>query len=343
MRKFRIVGDISSNPFHSSRIIIDATNKAAKKLGLYDEKGLTVCYDTLCNSHGYHVDAFWSAYELPFPAPVLNNAGGKPIIGLSRDSAWLVVSAGYPAEKVNFCTLGVDKEIWKPVKKNKYLDKFVFLSMTESNVRCGLDDVIHSFGKVFAGRKDVILYIKDRQPTPKFVEWVKKASEYYDVEVIHDERHIENHEIEREIFACADVHVYLNHCGAFNMTVTQGMACGIPTITMAYGGPADYASWFNAKLVDYNIVPVTDRLLLELAERGMKNHFFSSQQYTIQPFWAQPDEESLQSALIEIKEGRNAEEERARLKYFGPITASWLSWEKTAINMSFLLSEFCKE
>jgi glycosyltransferase involved in cell wall biosynthesis len=332
---------MSSNPFHSSRIIIDATNKAARELDLYDENSATVVYDCLCNNHGFDAHAYWCAYELPFPVPIMKNAGGKPIIGLSKDNAWFAIEGGYPRNLVNWVSLGVDTKIWTPQPKRLMKDKFVVLSMIESTVRCGLGQLIDGFGEAFRGRTDCVLYIKDRNPTDVFQNFVKAKASEYNIEIVHDTRHTENHEIEKEIFSMADCHIYLNHSGTWCMTVTQGMACGVPTVSLRHSGPTDYLSHeLTGMAVDYDLQEVTDESLEKLKAIGMRNFLFPRAAYYREPFWAVPRVPSIRDTLLLLRENRQLLE---KLSYNAIACAKTLTWERTATNMSHVLSQFSKQ
>lgn len=339
MKKFRIVGDLSSNPFHSSRIIIDATNKAARKLDLYDDSGATVVYDCLCNRHGYKPDAFWCAYELPIPRLVKEQASGKPMLGLSKENAWMFVEGGYPSNLVNYVSLGCDTSIWKPTPKRTDKSKFVIGCSIESTVRSDIPTIIKAFGECFGGSREIVLYIKDRNATPLFESYVNEMARNYDVEIIHDNRHIENFEVEKELFASWDIHCYLNRAGTFCMTVLQGMACGIPTVSCRYSGPSDYLSHrLNGMAVEYDLVPVEQSKLYELESIGMRNFLFPIDiaHYENRPFWAEFRLASLKNIFLELREDKYL---RETLSNNGVRTAEWFSWERTATNMSFVLEE----
>lgn len=341
MVKFRVVGDNTSNPFHSSRIIIDATNKAAKEIGFYSDDEKVVVYDCLCNNHGFNPDAFWCAYELPFPVPIMQNAGGKPIIGLSKDNAWFAIEGGYPRNLVNWVSLGVDTSIWTPQPKKLMKDKFVVLSMIESTVRSGLDALIEGFGKAFAGNKQCVLYIKDRNPTQEFQRYIKRCADFWNIEIIHDVRHTENHEIEKEIFSMADCHFYLNHSGTWCMTVTQGMACGVPTVSIRHSGPTDYLSHeLTGLAVEYDLEEVTDEKIEELKKIGMRNFLFPRGAYYRSPMWAEPRIESIKNCLVKLAEDKYL---REKLSYNAIACAKTLTWERTAVNMSYVLENFSKQ
>jgi glycosyltransferase involved in cell wall biosynthesis len=340
MQKFRVVGDLKSNPFHSSRIIIDSANRAARELGYYDEQGTTVVYDCLCNSHGYQPDAFWCAYELPIPKIVAHNAQNKPLIGLSKENAWMFVEGGYSPKLTNYVTLGCDTSVWRPSDR-KSKTKFIIGCSIESTVRSDIPIIIKAFGELFKGSRDVVLYIKDRNASSIFETYVKEKAIEYDITIVHDNRHIENFEEEKQLFYSWDVHCYLNRAGTFCMTVLQGMACGIATVSMRYSGPSDYLSHrINGMAVEYDLSYVTPAKLWELEQIGMRNFLFPPdfRYYNNQPYWAEFRLESVKNAFQELKDDTELREKLARNAV---TTSKWFSWQRTALNMSFVLSELC--
>jgi glycosyltransferase involved in cell wall biosynthesis len=339
MRKFKMVGDLTSNPFHSSRIIIENINKAAKELDLYSDNGLVCCYDTLCNTHGHSPDAFHCAMELPFPRIILNNANGKPIIGLSQDNGWFAAEGGYPANLCNYVTLGVDNKVWSPVDRKKK-DTFVFGASIESTVRSDIPAIVRAFGEVFGGMTNVVLYIKDRNATPLFETYLKEKAALYNIKLIHDNRHIENFEEERALFASWDAHIYLNRSGTFCMTLLQGMAVGCPSIGVAYSGPRDYLSHrINSLSVEYDLVSVSQQKIQELEQIGMRNFLFpfNFQNYAYEPYWAQCRLESVKDCMEQMVASPDL---RDKLSQNGITTGEWFNWQRTAMNMSFVLNRF---
>lgn len=338
MTKFKIECDPNARPFCSTRIIVDNVNTAAKKLGFYSEKDDIVFYDTLCVSHGYRkIDAFWCAFELPFPSIIQNNASGRPILGLSKQNALFAVKGGYPRNLVNYVTLGVDSHLWKPTKKLYNKDKFVFIAFSESNNRCGFEDLIPAFGEAFRNRKDVLLYIKDREATQKFKEWVKKQAEIYQVEIIHDDRHLMDHSEEIRLIQGADVGVCVNHSHTFGMVMAQAMSCGLPQIIMPYSGPADYADVLNSLTPEFTLENVSQDDIDGLSELGMKNHLFpiNKTNYPRQVFWAKVNKDSLKEKMLLASENRQILSDISEVAI---LTARWMTWERCAINMNYVLS-----
>lgn len=339
MQKFNVYGDPNNKPRFSSDIIISSINNAAKKLNLYDENGLSVCYDTICNNHAKDPQAYICCYEFTPPSFILDKAAGKPIIAVSRDNAFFFAEAGYNPILINYANLGIDTSIWNYVEKKYMKDKFVVLSYTESLVRSGLEILIEGFGTYFCGNKDAVLYIKDRNATPLFESYVKERAAHYNIEIIYNNCHLETPEQEKEIFAHADCHFYLNRSTTFGMCVAQSMACGIPTVSPDYSGPREFINdKFSGLSCDYELEPITDELLNNLQSLGMRNYFFPIKQYhKNQPYWCKPKVQSVMNNLDILYKQPHM---RKRLSFMGQQMASMMSWEKTATNISTILTKY---
>jgi glycosyltransferase involved in cell wall biosynthesis len=337
MEKFKIVCDPNSREFCSTRIIVDQVNNAAKKLDLYSDDGKVVVYDCLGQKFDYNPDAFWVAYELPFPQFITNNCKPKTIIGLSKDNALFAAYGGYPIDKIQYVTLGVNSENWSYIENKKYIkDKFVFTCMCESNTRSGFDILIPAFGEAFQNNQNVLLYIKDREATPIFKQWVKEMSEKYNCNILHDDRHLSNWEDQVKIFEGTDVAININRSHTFGMVNLQGMSCGIPTICQRYSGFTDYTSDISNISLKFDVVKVTQEKIDYLSSIGMKNHLFpiNNSTYPFEPFWSEVDKEDLKSKMIFIMENSR---KRDNLKIISKLVASWFTWERCAVNMSYVL------
>ena len=300
MTKFKVECDPNARPYCSTRIIVESINEAAYKLDLYSDNDKVVMYDTLCSHHGFRrIDAFWCAFELPFPSIIQQNAGGKPILGLSKQNALFAAYGGYPRNLINYVTLGVDSKFWKPTKKINNTDKFVFLAFSESNNRSGFEDLIPAFGEEFQNNSQVRLYIKDREATPKFKLWVKEQANKFNVDVVHDDRHLTDHQEEIDLINGADVGICVNHSHTFGMVMAQAMSCGLPHIIMPYSGPADYADILNSITPEFTLEEVTQDKITSLDKIGMKNHLFPINEvnYPKKPFWGAVNIPSLKEKM----------------------------------------------
>lgn len=337
MEKFKIVCDPNSREFCSTRIIVDQINDAAKKLDLYSDNDKLVVYDCLGQKFNYNPDAFWVAYELPFPQFIINNCKPQTIIGLSKDNALFAAYGGYPIDKIQYVTLGVNSENWPYIENKKYIkDKFVFTCMCESNTRSGFDILIPAFCEAFKDNQNVLLYIKDREATPLFKQWVKEMSEKYNCNILHDDRHLSNWEDQVKIFEGTDVAININRSHTFGMVNLQGMSCGIPTICQRYSGFTDYTSDISNISLKFDVVKVTQEKIDYLSSIGMKNHLLpiNTSAYPFEPFWSEVDKEDLKIKMLSIIEDFN---KRNNLKIISKLVASWFTWQRSAVNMSYVL------
>lgn len=333
--KYQVLGDPKNVVRYSSKIIIDSLNEAAKACGLYSDSGLKIVYDCIGNHHGHSPDALIVCYEIPFPPHVLNNVKDKPVIGISRDNMFFARDGGHPAHLCNYTPLGVDSKLWVPIKKSKMMDKFVIMSYTESMARSGLDILINAFYNAFGDRQDVVLYIKDRNADPLFIEYIAQIKAKYNLNIIHDNRHLTNPQDEREVLEHADCHFYLNRSTTWGMTVCQSMAAGIPTVSPAYSGPREYIlDGFSGIAVEYDVVPVEPELPI-LAGVGMRSHFFPTRPTD---YWCKPRIKSVIDAMKRLQE--NKDDLRGRLSQGGIDLGRRMTWERAAANLSVILKEF---
>lgn len=338
MTKFKVVSDSNADSFGSTQIIVNAINDAAKKMDLYSDKEKLVVYDCLGQSHGYNPDAFWVAYELSFPKFIIESCYPKTILGLSKENALFAAYGGYPIDKINYVTLGVDRKNWPYIEQKKYMkDKFVFVCMCESNTRSGFDILVPAFCEQFANNKNVRLYIKDRKATDLFKSWVKEMALKYNVDIMHDDRHLESWEEQVKIFESADAAININRSHTFGMVNLQGMSCGLPTLCQRYSGFTDYTSDISNVSLKFDIVNVSPKKIEELILIGMKNFLFpiNNQNHATKVFWSEVDKKDLKEKMVMIMEDHVL---RNNLKVISNLVSSWFTWERSAINMSYVLS-----
>jgi glycosyltransferase involved in cell wall biosynthesis len=340
MNKFKVVSDPNAKSNGSTRFIVDSINAAAHKLDLYSDNDYIICYDTICQQYDYNPHILFCAMEIPFPRIALENAGGKPIIGLSRTNGLLPAYGGYPLHLCNYVTLGVDSKKWNVVQKTKNLDKFVFYAISESTVRSGFEILIEAFGESFKGNNSVVLYLRDRGATPIFKNWVRKKAAFYKVNIVHDDRDISDHTQILDILSGVDVGVCVNRGHTFALQVVETMSCGIPCILMNANGLADYAlPGFNCWGVNFDMEDLTQEKLIELENIGLKNYLFqiNSNNYINQPFWARPNIDSLIKSMSEAFSDRH---KRYVYGAMGRLTAEQLTWERTCFNISAMINDF---
>jgi len=339
MTKFCVKGDpLNPNRF-SSKIIIDSLNNGAKNIGVYGELEKLVVYDCIANQHNLNPDAIICCYEFVIPYIVKKNAGDKLLVAVSRDNMIFLLEGGIPKSKVGYINLGVDSEKFCKVEKKYDKDLFICLSMTESLVRSGLEILIDGFGAAFSGNKEVLLYVKDRNALPEFELWIKNRAKYYNIQLRYENNHLDTIEKILDMYAHADVHYYLNRNTTWGMNVLESTSCGIPTATPMYGGPREYISDRLTGIgIDYELEDITQNKLNYLQSFGMRNFFFpiNNQNYPRQPYWCKPKVESVSKTLLELYKNK---ELRETLSFNGRAMAQQLTWERAAMNLSYVLTQ----
>lgn len=338
MKKLKFTRDpANNNPNTSTNIIVDNLNNALKKLNLYSDEELTIHYDSLANCHGLNSDAMLVVFEANFPQFILDNLGGKLMIGCGKDNMSFAINAGYDPSLCRFVPLGVDCNIWEPRERTKYHDKFSVLSFSESQTRGGFLSVLDAFTKAFDGKDDVVLVLKDRATTQPFRELVKAYSERFRVEIILDDRDLTDMEELNNLYSSSDLMLYLNYSSTWGMTAAQSLACGVPLMAMQYSGPAEYLSDFNGFKIDYHLSEITDDFLNKLQKFGLRNYLFSRSHFHVPPVWALPNIDDVVDKLRYAYSNRNCLISKG---YNARATAENFSWERSAFNFARTLEEF---
>lgn len=334
-KNIQVLGDPNNKKFCSSDIIISNLNKAAKKIGIYSEDGYKIVYDCIGNHHGHNPDAMIIVYEMIFPHFILTNSYPRPIFGVSRDNLQFILDSGYPSKLADYFHLGVDSKIWS-FKEKKSKEKFTFLGIGESNSRGGLELVVQSFCKEFRNSKSIILYIRDRSAHPTFKAWVQSKASEYQVEIVHDDRHLEDFEEEKNIYYNSDAAICLNKTSTWNLRTIECMSSGTPLVVIPYSGPRDYTTdKFSALHVNYSLEFFTENDINQLDSIGLRNHLFHPSSCAKLPKWSMPNEDSARKKMREIVEDKSL---RERISYFGSIEAQKFTWEKSAINLHYSIN-----
>ena len=297
----QVLGDPNNQKFCSSDIIISNLNNAAKNLGIYSENGYKVVYDCIGNAHGYNPDAMIIVYELIFPSFILNKVYPKPIFGVSRDNLQFILEGGYPIGLSDYVHLGVDATIWEYRQKEKRGTTFRLLGIGESNTRGGLELVVSNFCEEFTNEKGIELYLRDRSATDIFKTWVQEQAKKYNVHIIHDDRHLENFEEEKEILYSADAAICLNKSSTWNLRTIECMSVGTPLIVIPYAGPKDYSvDNESAMHVKYELSPITIGTLNYLQDIGLKNYLFTPTMHPRTPVWSVPINTSVREKMRQV-------------------------------------------
>lgn len=334
MLKFCVKGDNKANPAFSSSVIVRNLNDAAKNVGLYDEKGKIVVYSTVANSMGYNADLVVCVYETALAHPILQLANGRQLAGVSLHNLFFLNDA-YPSNLCSFFRLGVDSEEFKPQKRIKD-GKFRFLHFSESNARSGIDIVIAAFCKEFKNNHNVELYLKDRGATDRFKQFVSEKAVEYNVCIVHDTENTQSLQGIKDIYSKADVQVNVSRSSTFNLPCLEGMSMGLPLLGNLYSGMREFlAHEFNGFAADYRIDFIEQEKLDYLESIGCRNHMFPLGQYPVHPYWASTYIDDLEDRMRSF-----VDMPKDILNYMSNnaiATAKQFTWEKSAIELSYLL------
>lgn len=338
MNKFCVKCDPNDNKeFCSSKIIINNLNKSLKLLDLYSEDNIIV-YDCLGQSHGYDNKATIVVYETCFPKLIIDNCRNRPIFGVSRDNLRFILEGGYDHALCDWFPLGVNSEIWS-FKEKKREKKIRILGIGESNSRGGLELIVEYFCQIFNKNNGVELYLRDRNASKEFKDWVKRMSADNNVDIVHDDRHLENFNEEKEIHQSSLFAVCLNKSSTWNLRTLECLSTGTPLVTMNYGGPKEYViDGFNGRFVNFELVNINNYDLLKLNTIGLRNHLLPISMHPFTPYWCSPTFESFKNVILNLIENSQID----RLSHNARIFAEKFSWEKSAHSLSYLYNKFCK-
>jgi len=334
MKNIQVLGDPNNRPFGSSDIIISNLNRAAKTLGIWADDGLRVVYDCIGNQHNQRPDAMIIVYEMIFPSFILSQTYPKPMFGVSRDNLGFMLEAGYPAHLCNYFHLGVDTKIWS-YREKKPNRKFTLLGIGESNSRGGLELVVQAFCAEFEN-EDVRLYLRDRSASDTFKTWVQEQAKKWNVEIIHDDRYLEDFEEEKRVYYEADAAICLNKSSTWNLRTIECMATGTPLIVIPYAGPRDYSdNNLSALHVKFDLMPFRQEDIDSLGAIGLRNHLFHPSMHAKTPYWSSPDLSDVQQRMREVVENHDL---RAKVGTLGAVMAGKFTWERSATMLHHLMN-----
>ncbi len=191
------------------------------------------------------------------------------------------------------------------------LRDFTFLHISSAFPRKGVDVLLEAFFAGFDGRSDVSLVLKtfpnphnevgeilrrlrSNHPHPPDVRWI--------------DRDLGEGEISG-LYHLADCYVHPARGEGFGLPVAEAMAAGVPVITLAYSGLADFVSEETAVTVPYRLEPA-------------QTHFDIPHSV-----WAEPDREQLAREMQRMVESRGSADGEARVRRARELIATRFSWE----------------
>ena len=190
------------------------------------------------------------------------------------------------------------------------LRSFTFLHISSAFPRKGVDVLLESYFAAFAGHSGVSLILKTfpnphnqvgeilarlqaGHPNPPDVRWI--------------DRDLDDRELEA-LYGLADCYVHPARGEGFGLPVAEAMAAGVPVISLAYSGLADFVSEETAVTIPYTLEPAQTHLDLDHS------------------IWAEPDGESLTVELKRMAEHPDDPAVRRRVDAARQLITTRYSW-----------------
>lgn len=198
-----------------------------------------------------------------------------------------------------------------------------FLHISSAFPRKGVDVLLDAYFAAFDGSDDVSLVLKtfpnphnqvgellDRlrsvHPDPPDVRWIDRDL---------DEREVHG------LYHLADVLVHPARGEGFGLPVAEAMLAGIPVISVAYSGLADFVSEETALCVSFTLGPAQTHFDIDHSE------------------WAEPDRAALAAAMLRVAADPSAPDVVARVERARHLIASKYSWEAATARWETFLAE----
>jgi len=203
------------------------------------------------------------------------------------------------------------------------LRKTRFLHISSAFPRKGVDILLDAYFAAFSGADDVTLVLKTfpnphNEVGPMLHELRSSHADPPDVRWIDRDMH------DLEIMALynlADCYVHPARGEGFGLPVAEAMAAGVPVITVAYSGLADFVSEETATTIAYGL------------ERA-RTHF-----NVPDSIWAEPDREQLASEMRRIADNPKRPDLKDKALHARELITSEYSWEAVSHRWNEFLSD----
>jgi glycosyltransferase involved in cell wall biosynthesis len=157
-------------------------------------------------------------------------------------------------------------------------DVFLFASVFEWSDRKNPDGLVRAFRRAFAGRRDVALLLKvglrfggNPETLLASLKRLISPAPWRSPPIYVLEQTDTSPEVLAQIHARADAYVSLHRAEGFGLCMAEAMAAGKPVVATGYSGNLEFMDDETAFLVDYDLVPIEQRLsFLRFFERSMR-------------------------------------------------------------------------
>jgi len=188
---------------------------------------------------------------------------------------------------------------------------FTFLHISSAFPRKGVDVLLEAFFAAFDGRSDVSLILKTfPNPHNRVAEIITalRARHASPPDVRWIDRDLDQRELEG-LYNLADCYVHPARGEGYGLPVAEAMAAGVPVISVAYSGLADFVSEETAVTIPYRIEPAQTHLDVP------------------DSVWAEPDGEALAEAMRRLADDPDDPEVADRVGRARDLIATHHSWD----------------
>lgn len=203
------------------------------------------------------------------------------------------------------------------------LQGFVFLHISSAFPRKGTDVLLRAYFDAFKGADDVVLVLKTFPNPHNAVGGLLEelAAGHADPpEVRWIDRDLAADDL-AGLFGLADCYVHPARGEGFGLPVAEAMLAGVPVISVAWGGLADFVSEETAVCVPFDLVEADSHL----SEAGSR--------------WAEPDVKALAAELLAMTGAADAAEVAERVERARRLIGERYSWEAAAGRWRELIAE----
>ncbi len=220
-----------------------------------------------------------------WPTTLIVADSSTKVIGLICPTTHVARALLNSGVRVPVRTVGIGVDHWDRLEPSPArswpTDQFRFLHVSSDLARAGTDALLAAFGDAFATSDEVALLIKTAPQSSTEIQahvaaYRASARGLPKVHLIEDD--LSDGELKALYLHC-HVLVAPSRSETFGLPLAAALLCGIPVITTAWGGQADFCNAQNSWLIDYSFVNAGSLR----SDEGL--------------VWAEPDRKSLTTAL----------------------------------------------